>query len=211
MEKKIKILALFGKSASGKDTIQKWITTNFSELTKGIVSCTTRPPREGERDGVAYHFLSNEDFAKKVLDGSMLEATSFREWLYGTSLDELDPNKINVGVFNLTGVECLLSDTRLEILPVWVYASDKTRLIRSLNREPNPDCAEICRRYQADEKDFDEADDFDYAGWVNEDGEAHESNFYRFLQLRRILDEWNWADISNLEERFFIYYDYPLI
>ncbi len=201
---KIKILALFGKSASGKDTIQKWITTNFPELTKGIISCTTRPPREGERDGVAYHFLSDEDFAKKVLDGSMLEATSFREWFYGTSLDELDPNKINVGVFNLTGVECLLSDTRLEILPVWVYASDKTRLIRSLNREPNPDCAEICRRYQADEKDFDEADDFDYAGWVNEDGRRYVNRQYRFNQLCRILDEWNWADISNLEEKFFV-------
>ena len=54
------------KSASGKDTIQKWIVTNFPELTKGIVSCTTRPPREGEQDGVAYHFLSDEEFAKKM-------------------------------------------------------------------------------------------------------------------------------------------------
>lgn len=201
---KIKILALFGKSASGKDTIQKWIVENFPELTKGIVSCTTRPPREGEKDGVAYHFLSDEEFTKKVLNGSMLEATSFREWFYGTSLDELDAKKINVGVFNLTGIECLLTDPRLEVLPIWVYASDKTRLTRSLNREPNPNCAEICRRYLADEKDFDEADDFDYAGWVNEDGRRYENRQYRFNQFYRILNEYGWADISNLEENFFI-------
>lgn len=195
--KKIKILALFGKSASGKDTIQKWITTNFPQLTNKIVSCTTRPPRSGEQDGVDYFFLSDEEFAKKVLDGSMLEATSFREWFYGTALDQLDPDKINVGVFNITGIECILQDSRLEVQPVWIHASDRTRLLRSLNREINPDCAEICRRFQADEKDFDEADDFDYFGWVNEDIGMHESWSYRFSQLARILEECCWADIYN--------------
>ena len=78
MEKKIKILALFGKSASGKDSIQKWIVSNYPQLTNKIVSCTTRPPRDNEQEGVDYFFLSDEEFAKKVLDGSMLEATSFR-------------------------------------------------------------------------------------------------------------------------------------
>ena len=194
---KIKILALFGKSASGKDTVQNWIVSNFSNLTKKIVSCTTRPPREGEREGVDYFFLTDEQFASKVLDGSMLEATSFREWFYGTALDQLDPEKINVGVFNLAGVECILEDPRLEVQPVWVYASDKTRLLRSLNREENPDCKEICRRFQADEKDFDEMDDFDYFGWVNEDIGMHKSWSYRFSQLARILEECCWADIYN--------------
>ena len=194
---KIKILALFGKSASGKDTIQKWITTNFPALTKGIVSCTTRPPRDGEQEGVDYFFLTDEQFAAKVLDGSMLEATSFREWFYGTALDQLDPDKINVGVFNITGIECILQDSRLDVEPVWVHASDKTRLLRSLNRESNPDCAEICRRFQADEKDFNEMDDFDYFGWVNEDIGMHESWSYRFSQLARILEECCWADIYN--------------
>lgn len=190
---KIKILALFGKSASGKDTIQKWIVENFPELTKGIISCTTRPPRSGEQDGVNYFFLSDEEFAKKVLDGSMLEATSFREWLYGTALDQLDPDKINIGVFNLTGIECILNDHRLEVAPVWVHASDKTRLMRSLSREDQPDCKEICRRFLADEKDFDEMDDFDYFGWVNEDSEEHASWEYRIVQFDRILNRTNWA------------------
>lgn len=194
---KIKILALFGKSASGKDTIQKWITTNFSKITKGIVSCTTRPPRDGEQEGVDYFFLTDEEFAAKVLDGSMLEATSFREWFYGTALDQLDPDKINVGVFNITGIECILDDPRLEVVPVWIHASDKARLRRSLDREDNPDCNEICRRFLADEKDFDEMDDFDYFGWVNGDIGMHESWSYRFSQLARILEECCWADLYN--------------
>lgn len=195
---KIKILALFGKSASGKDTIQKWITTNYPKITNKIVSCTTRPPRDGEQEGVDYFFLTDEQFAAKVLDGSMLEATSFREWFYGTALDQLDPDKINVGVFNITGIECILQDSRLDVEPVWVHASDKTRLLRSLNREVNPDCAEICRRFQADEKDFNEADDFDYWGWVNEDIGMHESWSYRREQLARILEGCCWAKWRDL-------------
>lgn len=195
---KIKILALFGKSASGKDTIQNWIVSNFPKLTNKIVSCTTRPPRDGEVDGQAYFFLSDEEFANKVLDGSMLEATSFREWFYGTALDQLNPEKINVGVFNVTGVECILQDSRLEVEPVWIHAADKTRLLRSLNREDNPDCKEICRRFQADEKDFNEMDDFEYWGWVNEDLELHSSYNYRFQQLARILEGCDWTNLYNL-------------
>ena len=193
---KIKILALFGKSASGKDTIQKWITANFPNHTNKNISCTTRPPRSGEQDGVDYFFLSDEEFAKKVLDGSMLEATSFREWFYGTALDQLDPDKINIGVFNITGVECILNDSRLDVVPVWIHASDRTRLRRSLDREDNPDCKEICRRFLADEKDFDEMDDFDYFGWINEVG-MHESWSYRTSELARILWECSWADIYH--------------
>ena len=187
MEKKIKILALFGKSASGKDSIQKWIVSNYPKLTNKIVSCTTRPPRSGEQEGVDYFFLSDEEFAKKVLDGSMLEATSFREWFYGTALDQLNPEKINVGVFNIAGIECLIEDPRLKVIPVWVHATNKTRLIRSLNREQNPDCNEICRRFFADEEDFSDID-FEYMGWINEI-EEHQYYNYRRDQLVRILEQ----------------------
>lgn len=183
---KIKILALFGKSASGKDNIQKWIVKNCPKI-NGIVSCTTRPPRSTEKHGVDYFFLSDEEFAKKVLDGSMLEATSFREWFYGTALDQLDPEKINVGVFNISGIECLITDPRLQVVPVWVHANNKTRLIRSLEREQNPDCAEICRRFFADEEDFKDID-FEYYGWFNEANE-HQYYDYRISQLLRILNE----------------------
>jgi guanylate kinase len=156
--KKYKIIALFGKSGAGKDTIQKWIMKHFSRKCNSIVSCTTRPPRQGEKNGQDYFFLTNEQFAEKVLNLSMLEATEFRGWYYGTSIDQLDPDKINVGVFNIAGIEALLEDRRLEVFPVLVDAKDKTRLLRALNREDNPDCAEICRRFKTDADDFAQMD-----------------------------------------------------
>lgn len=63
-------------------------------------------------------------------------------------------DKVNIGVFNIAGIECIIEDPRLEVIPVLIDVPDKIRLIRSLNREFEPDCAEICRRFQTDEKDF---------------------------------------------------------
>ena len=156
---KIKIVALFGKSGAGKDAIQKRIAS--SNHYHSIVSCTTRPAREKEKDGTDYFFLTNDEFAEKVMNNEMLEATSFRGWFYGTSLNSLDQEHINIGVFNIAGIDSLLEDSRLDVLPICISAPDKVRLLRSLNREENPDCAEICRRFQTDEADF-RTIDFDY-------------------------------------------------
>ena len=162
--KKYKILALFGKSGAGKDTIQKWLVN--TQNVNGIISCTTRSKRDNEIDGIDYQFVSTEDFAKKVLDGSMLEATDFNGWFYGTPLSALQEDKINVGVFNIHGIECLLQDSRLDIIPVYIQCFDKVRLLRCLQREKNVDCYEICRRFLADEKDFEDIE-FEYITYDN--------------------------------------------
>lgn len=168
---KYKIIALFGPSGVGKDAIQNRIASSYEDMHK-IISCTTRPKRDYEVEGQDYFFLEPIQFAQKVLDGSMLEATSFRAWMYGTPIDALDKDKINIGVFNIAGIECLLEDSRLEVIPVYVEVSPKTRLMRALSREQNPDCHEVCRRFLADEKDFakiNAGDGFDYYVIHNEE------------------------------------------
>lgn len=159
MDKEInmyKIIALFGESGAGKDTIQNWLVSNFPDEAHKIVSCTTRPPRDYEVNGEDYYFIDIEFFAQKVLDGSMLEATTFNSWGYGTPIESLKEDKINIGVFNIQGIDCLLQDPRLEVNVIYVTLSDKERLIRALKRELNPNCEEICRRFLADKKDFDD-------------------------------------------------------
>ena len=160
MENKIKIIALFGKAGAGKDTILNELFNTYGSTLpiNKIISCTTRPPRDYEINGKDYFFHTDEEFFTKVVNGTMLEATKFREWFYGTSLDTLDKNKINIGIFNPEGICNLLETARtssnLDIIAIEIYASDKMRIIRQLNREEEPDCAEICRRFQTDEKDF---------------------------------------------------------
>ena len=148
-----KILALIGEAGTGKDTLMREVLKQNPSLNE-IISCTTRPPREGEVEGKNYYFLSNEDFTQKLLNNEMLEATVFNNWCYGTSLDSLDSTKVNIGVFNPAGIESLMTHSNIYIVVYYVRTSDKNRLIRQLNRETNPNVEEIIRRYQADNFDF---------------------------------------------------------
>lgn len=151
---KIKVIALYGKAGAGKDALLQTTMKLAGPELNEIISCTTRPPRQGEVNHVNYHFVTLEEFTQMVLNGDMLEATEFRAWWYGTPLLSLDPDKVNIGVFNPAGMVAIKEDPRLDVIPVKVEASDKVRLMRQLNREDNPDVAEIIRRYQTDEKDF---------------------------------------------------------
>ena len=152
---KYTIIAIMGKSASGKDSLLKALLQEpqFKEA-KPIISCTTRPIRENEINSIDYHFLTNEQFTNLVLSNRMLEATVFNDWCYGTSIDSLSTSGINIGVFNPEGCEALRQNENITLCLIYVEATDKTRLLRSLNREKNPDCHEIVRRFNADEMDF---------------------------------------------------------
>lgn len=152
MNDKYKIIAIVGKSASGKDTIARKLVDMLCG--NWVVSATTRPPRDYEENGKDYHFMEVQDFVKKIYDGSMLEATVFNDWGYGTPIDSLNIDKINVGVFNPEGILKLVDDERIDLFIIYLHADDKVRLIRSLNREENPDVDEIIRRYEVDKKDF---------------------------------------------------------
>lgn len=151
--KKFKIIALIGKAGSGKDTLlQRLLKDN--EAFNEIISCTTRPPREGEKDGFAYKFLTDEEFAARVIAGEMIEAAIFRDWAYGTPYDSLDIDKVNIGVFNPSGIETIKWNKNIDLQVFYVVCSDKERLIRQLNRESEPDIDELFRRYQTDREDF---------------------------------------------------------
>lgn len=158
----MKILALMGEAGSGKDTILHRIMEKYPSYFNEIISCTTRPPRQGEKEGVNYHFLSVEDFIRKILNGDMLEATEFNGWHYGTDSQSLTIDKINIGVFNPEGVRCLQEDENIELYVFYVRAAGKQRLLRQLNREENPDVDEIIRRYKADTEDFSFLNDIKY-------------------------------------------------
>ena len=155
-----KIIVLIGEAGSGKDSLMQGVLQENPNLHE-IVSYTTRPPREGEIDGINYNFISGEKFGDKVVNGEMIEAACFNGWFYGTGYASLRSDCINIGVFNPTGVESLLTAQDVEILVFYVRASDKERLLRQLNREENPDVMEIIRRFKTDMIDFEHLD-FDY-------------------------------------------------
>ena len=189
--KKYKVLALFGKSGAGKDTIQNWLVSNYPTKLNKIVSYTTRPKRDYEVEGEAYHYINIKEFTDRLLSFDFIEAAVFNNWGYGTSIQSLKNDKINIGVFNPEGIRTLINDPRIDILPIYVDCKDKTRLLRTLSREEEVDCNELCRRFFADEKDFSNLD-FGYLIYENENKKTWEDfltfNFYLFSWIEELVE-----------------------
>ena len=107
--------------------------------------------RKGEEAGVNYHFLPTAaDFFAKEL----IEHVEFRNWFYGSAIDNLNKDKINIGIYDIRRIQQIIKNENIECYPIYIKSSDKTRLIRQLEREETPDCDEIIRRFIADKKDF---------------------------------------------------------
>lgn len=178
----IKIVALFGAAGSGKDTLQNLVTECLD--VNPLISTTTRPPRGNEIDGEAYHFVEEENF----LSEPMLEYTKFRGWYYGTPYSAIDKKKLNIGVFNISGIKQMMQYNKIiKILPIYIKCDDKVRIQRQLDRESYPDCEEICRRFLTDKKDFSEDNiTFDYY-WVNNSDDLGDT----LEQLVSLVKDWD--------------------
>ena len=88
MKKNGNLIVISGPSGVGKSTLVKRARAVLPEL-RFSVSCTTRSPREGEVDGVAYHFLSDSEFAAKLDAGEFLEHANVFKHRYGTLKSEV--------------------------------------------------------------------------------------------------------------------------
>ena len=176
------VIAIIGKAGSGKDTILQEVLKRAPQVAKDeypeggctefkeIISCTSRPKRDCEIEGVNYYFLTDEKFAEKILLNEFAEVSCFNNWFYGTLIDNLSAEKRNIGVFNPEGIYSLLEHPQINLMAVYyIDASDKVRLMRQLTRENSPNIKEIIRRYEADDKDFQDYNlDFEYTILHNE-------------------------------------------
>ncbi len=100
------ILVLSGPSGAGKSTIIHAAAERIGEYYFSI-STTTRSPRDGERDGVDYHFVSKEEFEEDIKAGNFLEYAQVHGNYYGTSLkpvnDALDRGNLVIFDIDIQG------------------------------------------------------------------------------------------------------------
>ena len=83
-----RLIVFSAPSGCGKGTMLEEILKD--ERFAVSVSATTRAPREGEKDGVNYHFLTREDFEQRIADGKFIEHAEYCQNLYGTLASEVD-------------------------------------------------------------------------------------------------------------------------
>ena len=83
------LLVLSAPSGGGKSSIARSLLQGRDDLGYSV-SATTRPLREGEREGVDYHFLTREEFLRRRETGEFLESATYGGHLYGTLRSEID-------------------------------------------------------------------------------------------------------------------------
>ncbi len=85
-----------GPSGVGKGTLIRGLMQRVPALELSV-SATTRAPRAGERDGRDYHFLSDEEFQRRVAAGDFVEHARYSGHRYGTLRCELE-RRLRAGV-----------------------------------------------------------------------------------------------------------------
>ena len=159
-----KIFYLTGKSCAGKDSLYNILKKDDDLKLCPVIRYTTRPIRDGETDGVSYHFVNMDGYERFRDSGKIIEEQVYHtvhgDWWYFTADDggiDIENNDyLAIGVLeSFAGTREYYGNDK--VIPIYIELDDGERLQRALTRERLPEngrYAEMCRRFLADEKDF---------------------------------------------------------
>lgn len=160
----MKLITLTGGQGVGKDFILQACLQQIDSLTP-IISHTTRPIRQGEIEGINYHFINTKTATEMLNNNEFIETRQYyvankETWLYGIHKDEidLDSNNNYIAIVDLQGLKKIekyleKNNCRNKLTSIYIDADYQKRLLRALNREgdmTNTQVLEVVRRLQDD-------------------------------------------------------------
>jgi len=168
MSPRPRLFVLSGPSGVGKTTIVRALLRRVAGL-EFSVSCTTRPPRPGERDGRDYHFISQEEFAELVEAGEFLEWAEVYGHRYGTLRAEVE-RRLSQGKsvlldIDTRGARLIRRRGRRLGLPlrfIFILPPSKGELERRIERRRSESGRELERRLRAAWREVEAGGWFDY-------------------------------------------------
>ena len=165
-----KLVAISAPSGAGKTTICKLLAQRNPDFRISI-SATTRPPRQNEKNGVDYFFLSPEEFQKYIREGKFLEYENVHGHYYGTlkSVVEQLLQKGYTVLFDIDVNGALhIKQQFPETILIFIRPPSLEELKRRLRERKTERPEEIARRLQRLPEEYGKARYFDY-DIVNED------------------------------------------
>lgn len=186
MNKQRRLLVVSGPSGAGKDTIVKQMMQMHPEI-EISVSATTRPKREGEEDGVHYHFLDNQGFEEKLANGEMLEHVNYCGKYYGTPKSEVD-KRIENGITVVLVIEVLGAANLKKLYPdcttVFILPPSMEVLEQRLSGRGTETQQVVAQRLSRAKEELEYAPSYDFSV-VNEEIETCATALYEILQKRQ--------------------------
>ena len=189
------LIVIAGPAGSGKSTLCDRLVAEVPVFSR-VVTTTTRPPREGEVNGVHYHFFAPDEFERRVAAGEFLEWAQVhaqveaekRYRLYGTLkssvLDPLAAGRSLVMSIDVQGVESMRrvakADSRIGHALTTVFIRvDRERLIARMRARAQDHEDEIARRMATAEAELREAPKFDFVI----DSRTRDEDFHALLDI----------------------------
>nr|MDE5553487.1 guanylate kinase [Malacoplasma sp.] len=167
MDKKGRIIIISGPSGVGKKTIIDQVINDKNLNLVYSISMTTRQPRTGEKNGVDYFFVSDEEFKKSIENNELLEWAEFANNKYGTPLSNLR-NKTKEGknvileieVQGASNVKRILK--RDEFISIFIIPPSIKELKKRLQKRNTENRKKIRVRIKRAKKEMKLMNEYDY-------------------------------------------------
>lgn len=160
------VLLLSGPSGAGKSSLLKELLSEFKDELYFSISCTTRAPRTCEKDGVNYHFISEDEFKKGIEKGDFLEYARVHNHFYGTALSPclkaLDEGKIVVFDIDVQGFYIAKDKLKDNLVSIFVMTKDKKELEKRLLKRDSDTLETIKTRLKNAQSELEAIKDYDY-------------------------------------------------
>ncbi len=162
-----KLFLIVGPSGSGKSSVLHKLKESNPEYLYPL-SATTRPMREGEKDGDIYHFMSKEEFKKgieeeKFLEWAIVHQDNYYGLIKGPIVEGLESGKTIVREVDIQGFDSIRDKIDKEnLVTIFITVANKDELIeRIVNRAAISD-DELEKRKESMHREFNRARDCDY-------------------------------------------------
>jgi guanylate kinase len=183
------LVVLSGPSGVGKDAVLDELARRGQRFHR-VITCTTRPPRDGERDGVDYYFVSDAEFDRMIADQGLLEHAVVYGHRSGVPREQVS-EKLREGldVYARTDVQGAASIKSLvpQAVTVFIAPSSLEELEERIRSRGSDDEVRIQRRLRTARDEMTRRSEFDYV-IVNEPGrlEATVDRLAEILDVERL-------------------------
>lgn len=165
-----RLFVISGPSGSGKSTICKELADRNENIIISI-SATTRKPREHEKDGLNYFFLTKEEFEQKIAENAFYEYALVFNNYYGTLKEKID-DKLNEGYDVILEIDVQgamqMKEQNSDIIMIFIMPPSKKELLNRLTGRKTESKAEIELRTAIALEEMEKKDEYDYIV-VNDD------------------------------------------